>query len=279
MKKIYLYQKELEDLNINLENKVIDRTTDLKKTNEQLIEAKILAESASKAKDIFLANISHELKTPMNAILGYSSLAIRRIDKIDKIKEKYYFEQINDSGKRLMKLLEDLIDIAKLETLNVKYNFENADLLLILKESINNMIYKTKEKKINIAIHTNESLDYSINIDSIKIRQVIDNLLTNAVKFTKENTSINIDLIKKENSILAKFEDQGVGVNNNELLKIFESFYQSPKTSNTEAKGTGLGLSISQKIISAHNGEIWAFNRLDGEEGAVFCFEIPLNLG
>jgi len=276
IKKIHLQQKELEDLNMNLENKIIDRTIDLKRINENLEEAKLLAESASKAKDIFLANISHELKTPMNAILGYSSVAIRKIEQIDKEKEKYYFERINESVKRLIKLWEDLINIAKLETLDIKYNLKRVNLLSILNESINSLDYRLKEKNIKLNIIKNESKSYFLNIDSNKIRQSIDNILTNAIKFTKNNTSIDICLTRKENSIVIKFKDEGIGLNNSELFKIFDTFYQSDRTSNSIIKGTGLGLSISKKIISAHNGKIWANNRIDGITGSIFTIELPI---
>jgi len=284
-------QKEkLESLNRTLENKVEERTRELEEINKNLeeeilrrevieknlIKAKELAENVSKAKSLFLANISHELKTPMNSILGYSSIGIERIEKIDRYKGKSYFEKINKSGKRLLKLLEDLIDSSKSESLELNYDFKEISILDIIKKSKNELAYQAKLKGLTLLLNYDGRKSYILKADSKRIRQVVDNILVNAIKFTKENTLINIDLIKKNNFIIVKIKDQGSGIKGSESLRIFESFYQSSRTQNSSNYGAGLGLSISQKIINAHNGRIWAHSRSDGTKGAIFTFELPI---
>lgn len=282
-------RKELEELNIKLENKVEERTRELKKINKNLLEeiarreiienslirAKELAENTSKSKSLFLANISHELKTPMNSILGYSSIGIQKIDKINKDKIKNYFEKINKGGKRLLQLLDDLIDIARLENLDIEYKFTKINILEILKSAIEEINYKAENKNITIDLNKNSSKHYSLNADKKRIRQVIDNILTNAIKFTKENKKIEIILEKNLNNVLLKFKDEGPGIESNEVFKIFDSFYQGIRTKDNML-GSGLGLAISQKIILAHNGKIWAHNREDGITGSIFIIKLPL---
>ncbi len=283
------HRKELEKLNIKLENKVEERTRELKEINKNLlkeierrelienslIRAKELAEDTSKSKSLFLANISHELKTPMNSILGYSSIGIQKIDKINKDKVKNYFEKINKGGKRLLQLLDDLIDIARLENLNIEYEFTKINIVEILKPAIEEMNYKAENKNIKITLNKNNLNNYYINADKKRIRQVIDNILTNAIKFTKENKTIEIILENNLNNISLKFKDEGPGIASSEVFKIFNTFYQGVKTKNN-TRGSGLGLAISKKIILAHNGKIWAHNREDGVIGSIFIIKLPL---
>ncbi len=283
------HRKELEELNIELENKVEERTRELKKINESLLEeisrrrvienslikAKELAEDTSKSKSLFLANISHELKTPMNSILGYSSIGIQKIDKIDKEKIKNYFEKINKGGKRLLQLLDNLIDVARLENLDIEYKFIKINVTEILKSSIEEISYKAINKNIMVVFNENNLDNYYINGDKIRIKQVIDNILINAIKFTIKNKKIEITLEKKLNNILIHFKDEGPGIESSEIFKIFNSFYQGIRTKDNFV-GTGLGLAISKKIILAHNGKIWVHNREDGIRGSVFIIQLPL---
>jgi len=226
-------QKEkLERLNITLENKVEERTKELEEINKNLqeeifrrkiieknlIKAKEVAENVSKAKSLFLANISHELKTPMNSILGYSSIGIEKIENINRAKGKTYFEKINKSGKRLLKLLEDLIDASKSESLELKYDFQKINILEIVKKAKNELAYQANIKGITLLLNYDGRKTYTLKADNKRIRQVLDNILVNAIKFTKENTVINIDLIKKNNLILVKIKDQGTGIRRGESI-------------------------------------------------------------
>jgi len=283
------HREKLEELNQNLEKKVEERTKELKKINENLLEeiskrkiieknltrAKELAEEANNAKSLFLANVSHELKTPMNSILGYSSIGIQKIDKINKDKIKNYFERINKGGKRLLLLLDDLIDVARFEQPNTEYELIKMDISQILKLAIEEISYKAQEKNIKILFNYDKKNKYTIEADKKRIRQVIDNILTNAIKFTAKNKEIEIDLKDNTKEIIIEFKDHGPGIESSEIFKIFDSFYQGIRTKTNATNGTGLGLAISKKIIIAHNGKIWARNRDDSIDGSIFIIEIP----
>jgi len=278
---------QLEELNKSLEKKVMERTKELKEMNDDLlkeiekrkltekslIKAKELAEEANKSKSLFLANITHELKTPLNSILGYSSVAIKKGDKISKEKAMDYFLKINKSGKRLLSLLDDLINLSRLESTDTEYYFEDTDISEIITSAIDDIEYRAKEKNITI-YYLKDHENVKIKLDKNRIRQVMDNILVNAVKFTYKNKEIEISSEIYDDKFIINFKDEGPGIENSEVFKIFNNFYQGVRTDNTF--GSGLGLAISKNIVKAHGGKIWAKNRSDGVSGAVFTVELPL---
>ncbi|MBT4089764.1 MAG: PAS domain S-box protein [Deltaproteobacteria bacterium] len=233
--------------------------------------AKIEAEHASQVKSEFLANMSHELRTPMQGIIGFSNLAIQRFKTTKKTKLLDYFEDIYSSGRRLLALLNDLLDLSKLESGKADYCFEEVKLSLLLPLVIDEMRVLIKEKNISIDIKEPYFEDKA-TIDKEKISQVVRNLLSNAIKFSKHNGIIRIKLSKNENNFCCAMFDNGVGIPDEELGSIFDKFVQSSKTK-TGAGGTGLGLSICKKIIEDHHGKIWAENNPEG--GATFSFMLP----
>jgi signal transduction histidine kinase len=246
----------------------------LKERTIELQEAKKMAEAANNAKSTFLSNISHELRTPMQGILSFASFGIKKhaIANPDKILD--YFQKIRQSGETLLTLLNDLLDLAKLESGKITFKFRPANL--------NSLIDIVKEEHNSLALEHNltircEHLEANerITLDADKIRQVLRNLLSNAVKFSPEGGTIDVISFKKADSIVVSVRDQGAGIPGNELESIFNKFVQSSKIK-TNAGGTGLGLPICREIIAAHKGRIWAENNPD--IGANLSFEIPLSL-
>jgi len=246
----------------------------LKERTIDLQEAKKMAEAANNAKSTFLSNVSHELRTPMHGILSFASFGIKKHATANPDKILDYFQKIRRSGETLLTLLNDLLDLAKLESGKITYKFRPANL--------NSLIDIVKEEYNSLALEHNLTIrcehleaNETITLDADKIRQVLRNLLNNAIKFSPEGGTIDVISFKKADSIVVSIRDQGAGIPGNELESIFDKFIQSSKTK-TGAGGTGLGLAICHEIVAAHKGRIWAENRPEG--GAVFSFEIPLSM-
>ena len=229
---------------------------------------------AQRAKSEFLANMSHELRTPMHSILSFSQLGLKKLETADKAKIFKYFNRIQASGDRLLILLNDLLDLSKLEAGHMDLEIKIANLQLTLESCLNEQELQIADK--NLQITTSIKGDCLGNFDQVRMGQVITNLLSNAIKFTPDGKSISIAITtdKSANSptLCLSIEDEGIGIPEDELEGVFDKFIQSSKTK-TSAGGTGLGLSICKEIISSHHGKIWAEH---GVNGSVFKFTIPI---
>ena len=242
-------QAEQENYRVQLEQEVRIRT-------EDAIKAQQRAEKANRAKSEFLANISHELRTPMHGILSFAKFGRDRIGKVDEKKLYEYFYEIHTCGQRLMKLLDELLDLSKLEAGKMTYEFKNFKLSLIVKNVLSEIQSLTQEKAIRINFQA-PSLDDYVFMDQDKITQVVRNLLSNAIKFSPKSKAIAVDIRLEDDRVILSISDEGMGIPEDELEDVFDAFVQSSR-SKTGAGGTGLGLSISKNIIRDHKGKIWA---------------------
>lgn len=257
----------------HIENNLREYAEKLEQKQYELLVAKYHAEESDRLKSDFLANISHELRTPMNAILGFSRLGVQLIDKQSKEETTENFRIIHESGLRLLNLLNDLLDLSKLEADSVRFDMRPFSLITIVKEIQRQLHSLLQEKNLTLEINIPEILP-KIELDKAKISQVFFNLLSNAIQYSPPNKTIKVSSLLKENRVIVSIYDEGAGIPENELCTIFDKFIQSSKTK-TGAGGTGLGLAICREIIRRHHGSIEASNLEHG--GAKFSFSLPLS--
>lgn len=242
---------------------------------ETLRHAKVLAEENSRAKTEFLANMSHELRTPLHAILGFTEMGQARSRGQHDDKMAQYFSRIQSSGNRLLTLLNDLLDLAKMEVGRMEYTISRNNLCQCLHDICDEMTPLAALNDIRIYLNCS-SEQLHADIDPFRIGQVMRNLLSNAIKFSPHGGEIYVNAGLRQDAdgenILVTVEDTGPGVPESELESIFDKFIQSSSTK-TGAGGTGLGLAICREIISAHHGRIFASNL--PTRGALFTFIIP----
>jgi two-component system OmpR family sensor kinase len=247
-----------------LEKLVEEKTSELQNTVK-------LAQAANKAKSEFLANMSHELRTPLNSIIGFSKL-IRLPAEYSK--EQEFITYINTAGNHLLKLVNDILDISKMESgkmLISKTKFMLYDTLI---NSI--LIMMPQATKKNMKIIQPEKIDIEFLGDEKRLRQVFINFLSNAIKFTGDNGLIEINLKNIGEYTEISFRDTGVGISLEHQKFIFDKFYQVGQVMYSENEGTGLGLSISKHIVEMHGGVIL----LESEpgKGSTFTIRLPLKI-
>ena len=247
-----------------------------------LIHAKQSADEANRAKTEFLANMSHELRTPMHAILSFASMGNDKVGTAPDEKLHRYFSRIEESGKRLLFMLNDLLDLSKLEAGKMTFLIDRNDLMSIVDKVEAECQSLLLDKELTLKVDRG---DVSTNawFDSDRILQVVTNLLSNAIKFSPNQSVIDVvfsdDNLQLESgevidAVRLTVKDQGIGIPDDELESVFDKFVQSSETK-TGAGGTGLGLAICKHIVDYHSGKIFAENNSD--KGASFHLVLPRN--
>lgn len=227
---------------------------------------------ADRLKTELLANVSHDLRTPLTSIKGYSTTILRHYAKLSDQEKRDFLKEIDLASDRLTELIENLLQLSKLEAGGFRMNREPVSIDNLIANSVEDI--QQKAEGYRFAVKTPKSLPL-LEADPRRIRQVIDNLLTNAVKYSPEGTEIAVVCLCDDQNLSVQVKDQGVGIAANEIEKIFERFYQADSgTSSHKAGGVGLGLAICKGIIEAHKGRIWAQSELG--KGSAFTFTLPL---
>ncbi len=240
-----------------LESIVEKRTTELRSTNLQLTRAKEIAEEANRTKSMFLANMSHEIRTPLNSVIGFSELLVSMIK--DHV-QKTYLNTIITSGRSLLTLINDILDLSKIEAGKSELQQSATNLRTIFSEIEQIFLMKVSEKNLELIIDLDENIPETLVLDEAKVRQIILNLVGNAVKFTDQGriklSASRSNKQQKTADIVISVEDTGIGIPKGEQRKIFDSFHQQSRQQSEKYGGTGLGLTITKRLTELMNGQI-----------------------
>jgi signal transduction histidine kinase len=228
-------------------------------------------EVASQHKSEFLANMSHELRTPLNAIIGFSEVLGERLFGDMNDKQAEYVRDITESGRHLLSLINEILDLSKIEAGRMELDVAEFDLAA----TVDNTLSLVRERAQRRGITLQSTLDAGatmLHADERKVKQVLLNLLSNALKFTPEGGAIDVLVSTTDKEVEVAVKDTGVGIAPDEQDSVFEEFRQVGSAAK-KIEGTGLGLAISRKFVELHGGKIWVTSQLGA--GSMFTFTLP----
>ena len=257
-----LAEEGLRTLNQDLETKIMERTREL--------------EEANAAKSAFLANMSHELRTPLNSIIGFSDALMKDLAGPITETQRGYIQDILESGEHLLALINDILDISKIEAGKMELNYSTFPLKPFMEKCIDMFKERNIMHQISTELQVPEDLmDASITADEIRIKQVLINLLSNASKFTPDGRTITVSASQDETCTTICVKDTGIGIDPKDIPRLFKPFEQIRNENKPDSGGTGLGLHFSKNIIELHGGQIWVESM--PSVGSRFFFTIPLD--
>jgi signal transduction histidine kinase len=266
-------EEALQKAHDELEQRVQERTAELAAANKELELKNREVERANQLKSQFLASMSHELRTPLNAILGFSELLSREtpITKTDKYKR--WTEHIVQGGKHLLQLVNDVLDLSKIEAGHIELTLENFAVETAIPEVLSNIRQLAMTKKIQVDVQSEPSV--TVYADRIRFKQILYNLLSNAVKFTPGGGNITLSVTRDERLAHISVTDTGIGIRPEDQKVVFDEFRQVGKTTRGVTEGTGLGLAITKRLVERQSGTIALSSELG--KGSKFTFSLPLS--
>jgi signal transduction histidine kinase len=300
--RLQAYRKEVEEYQRTLEDKVDTRTQELHRAMDQAVRLAKEAQAANIAKSEFLANMSHELRTPLNHIIGFTELVLDDSAGALNHVQKEYLNDVLQSSQHLLSLINDILDLSKVESGRLELSVSNVDLKKLLEGSL--IMFKEKSIKHRIRLSSDtDGIPSTVAADERKLKQILYNLLSNAVKFTPDGGAVKLFALPvsrengkfvKKNSrrifipsdvqdrvaestsyVMISVEDTGIGIDREHHKRIFDPFVQVESASNRRFQGTGLGLSLTRRLVELHNGGIWVES--DGDDkGSIFNVIIPV---
>ena len=242
----------------------------IEQQNIQLEERNLEVERANTLKSQFLANMSHELRTPLNAILGFSELLQENVSSLTD-KHKRWLEHIQKGGKHLLQLVNDILDLSKIEAGQVKFTLESFPVEEAIPEVLSNIVYLASIKKIQVDVNSQPGI--VAFADRVRLKQIMYNLLNNAVKFTPESGHITVEVSQEGPSIRISVSDSGIGIRSEDQEVIFNEFHQVGETTRGVKEGTGLGLAITKRLVEQQGGTISVESEIG--KGSRFIITLP----
>jgi len=251
-------------------------TAQLKEKIVELEQANIALKEASRHKSRFLASVSHELRTPLNAIIGFSELLLDGVMGEINDEQRESLSDILTSGQHLLDLINDILDISKIEAGKMEFKLEALDLGEVIADAVETIRPALDDKKHHLKVSIEQGLP-PVRADRSRLRQVFLNLLSNAVKFTPPGGEIGIEVVRDGDWCRVSVIDNGIGIRKEDQERIFEAFTQAEAPNGQTTQGTGLGLTLTRQFIERMGGKIWVESRYG--KGSRFTFTLPLASG
>lgn len=258
-------EEALHALTVSLEQKVKERTHELEAARDHALVA-------TRHKSEFLASMSHELRTPLNAIIGFSEVLVEKMFGDLNPKQEEYLVDILSSGRHLLSLINDILDLSKVESGRIELEVTTFDFPMACEHTATLVREKARRHGIQLTLEVDPRVGL-FTADERKVKQVLINLLSNAIKFTSEGGSISLGVDLKERLIEVSVTDSGIGISVNDQEKIFDEFYQAGADATRRREGTGLGLALAKKFVELHGGHIWVESQIG--LGSTFAFTLP----
>jgi signal transduction histidine kinase len=259
-------KEELEQNNRTLEHKVGARTAELHEALEKL-------KTLDKMKDDFLSSVSHEFRTPLTSIRSFTEILLE-VPEEDEQTKREFLNIIRTESDRLTRLVNDILDLVKMEAGELRFEFKPVDLTELVEGTVNSLYPIVQARSVRMHVVMAEHLP-RVWADADKVTQVVFNVIGNALKFSPDGRGIDVEVKRTDATVSVSVRDRGVGVPDGDLERIFEKFSQVGDTLKNKPKGTGLGLSICRSLIERHGGRIWAERPSEGP-GLRVVFEIPI---